>query len=254
MNIISDIDFYDFYFNGHYLSEFGGYVGSTSGGLKTYSLLPSRSFTTDKPLNYDGEIVFESRLEPRKFNVPVVFDDIDEVGIRKIASWLDVQNDTMFFFRDDNLYLNVSINSQDCDFDTISGVDGEIDIAFIAHDPYFYDRNLTKYSITDVEKDRKYAIINSGSVESFPTITVTNEDTFTINLFDRNRKLIQSFTVEYPNGTVVIDSKYCTCSRGDKNLFNYINGEFLNIPSGVSYISFSKDVESVNIEFRPRSK
>lgn len=254
MNIISDIDFYDFYFNGHYLSEFGGYVGSTDGGLKTYSLFPSRSFTTDKPLNYDGELVFDSHLEPRKFEVPIVFDRIDEFGIRKIASWLDVERDTMFFFKDDNLFLNCSIDSSDCDLTTISGIDGEIALPFIAHDPYFYDRNLTSYEYENAVKDKKYSMYNSGSVECFPKITVTTEDTFTINVFDINEELIQSFTVGYPKGTVEIDSKYCTCVRGNKNLFNNIDGEFLKLPSGVFYMSFSKSLEKAEVEFRPRSK
>ena len=62
-----------------------GIIGG-SDPLTSYPLLPSRTYVTDRAIGQDGMTVFESYLEPRTFEVPVFFENIDDGGIRKIAS------------------------------------------------------------------------------------------------------------------------------------------------------------------------
>lgn len=85
MNILENINFYDFSFNGKKLSDFDGIIGG-SDPLTSYPLLPSITYVTDRAIGQDGMTVFESYLEPRTFEVPVFFENIDDGGIRKIAS------------------------------------------------------------------------------------------------------------------------------------------------------------------------
>lgn len=256
MNILSDINFMDFYYNGHYLSEYGGYVGSSDGGLKKYSLLPQRTYYTDKALGYDGNIVFGSYLEPRIFNVPIVFDNIDEFGIRSIAGWLNCPDVSKFYFLDDTLYINCCLDSNASDLDSISGKDGECELQFIANDPYYYNLNPSSYSFFDIKKGNLFPMINAGNVKAFPKITVVNpsNDKFTINVHDINKNIIASFGVKIPDSkdAIEIDSKYCTCIAGKRNLFNCVSGEYLSFPTGVFYLSFDVNARHFKTEFTPR--
>lgn len=252
MNILSDINFFDFYYNGHYLSEFGGYVGSTDGGFKKYSLLPSRTYVTDKPLNYDGTIVFDSYLEPRTFRVPIVFESIDDAGIRAIAGWLNTKKDEKFYFADDSLYINCVLDSNATDFDSISGVDGECELNFLANDPYYYSLNPSNYVFSNVSKETLLPMMNGGNVECFPKIKVSTSQSFILNVHDINTNIIQQFSVTSPMSPTTIDSKYCTCVSGNYNLFNNTEGKFPVFPPGVFYISFNIDIKEVTLDFVPR--
>ena len=252
MNILSDINFFDFYYNGHYLSEFGGYVGSTDGGFKKYSLLPSRTYVTDKQLNYDGNIIFDSYLEPRSFKVPIVFESIDDAGIRTIAGWLNTKTDEKFFFADDTLYINCVLDSNETDLDSISGVDGECELTFLANDPYYYSMNTSNYIFQDVTGGTLLPMINGGNAECYPKIKIMTSQSFVMSVYDINSKVIQQFSVTSPMSPVTIDSKYCTCFSGSYNLFNNTEGKFPVFPSGVFYISFNTDIKEVDVDFVPR--
>lgn len=255
MLTLNDINFMDFYFNGHFLSEFGGYIGSADGGLKTYSLLPSRTYITDKPLNYDGNIVFDSYLEPREFTVPIVFDSIDDGGIRQIAGWLNTKQDEMFYFADDSVYINCTLDSNNTDLSSISGEDGECELNFIANDPYYYALNKSTYNIEDMSANYNYNMINAGNSIAYPIITIETSKGFELDVIDVNQNVYGSFiyqggqTLKKP---IVIDSKYCTIKSGDTNLYNYIVGEFPTFPTGVFYLRLNIATPKLSVEFTPR--
>jgi predicted phage tail component-like protein len=251
VNILSDINFFDFCYNGHFLSEFGGYVGSSSGGLKKYSLLPSRTYVTDRALNSDVEYVFDSYLEPRSFTVPIFFNDIDETGIRVIAGWLNTSKPEKFYFADDSIYCNAVLD-KNTDFDSITGVDGECELSFLANDPYYYSLNKSKYTFTDVKANSTLPMINAGNVDCYPTITVKASKSFELYVLDINQNKISTFSVTDALDPTVINSKYCTCISGDKNLYNNTNGEFPVFPTGVFYLQTNIDVSEIDVEFEPR--
>lgn len=139
MRDIDKIDFYDFNFNGHYLSEFGGIVADNEGGKITYSLLPEREYVINHPFECDSTFVFKSRLKPRIWEVPIFFNDLDYAGIRKIAGWLNSPTTSQFFYKGDSLMINARINSEAINLGTYSGQEGLTKLQFIAHDPYYYD-------------------------------------------------------------------------------------------------------------------
>lgn len=255
MLTLNDINFMDFYFNGHFLSEFGGYIGSTDGGLKTYSLLPSRTYVTDKPLNYDGNIVFDSYLEPREFTVPIVFDSIDDGGIRQISGWLNTKKDEKFYFADDSVYINCTLDSNNTDFSSIGGDDGECELNFIANDPYYYALNSSVYNFENTQANYSYNMINAGNSVAYPIITVETSKGFKLDVLDINQKEYCSFVYQGSktlNKPIVIDTKYCMIKSGDTNLYNNIVGEFPVFPTGVFYLRLNVSVPKLSVEFRPR--
>lgn len=255
MLTLNDINFMDFYFNGHFLSEFGGYVGSADGGLKTYSLLPERTYITDKPLNYDGNIVFDSYLEPREFTVPIVFDSIDDGGIRQIAGWLNTKKDEQFYFADDSVYINCTLDSNNTDFSSIGGDDGECELNFIANDPYYYALNSSVYNFENTQANYSYNMINAGNSVAYPIITVETSKGFKLDVLDINQKEYCSFVYQGSktlSDPIVIDTKYCMIKSGDINLYNNIVGEFPVFPTGVFYLRLNVSVPKLSVEFKPR--
>lgn len=270
MNVISDINTYDFFFNGHFLSEFGGYVGSTDGGLKKYPFLPSREYATDSPLEYDGEYVFDSHLAPREWEVPIVFDNIDDAGLRQVAGWLDTSTAAKFYYADDTVYIMACLNGDNNDISSVSGKDGEITLNFIAHDPFYYAINPSTYTFTNIMQDTKshaniYNMINAGTKTAFPTISVMATHSFVLNVLDSTQTQVASLIVDLDDVTtgstqfgklpIVIESRYCTCTCGDYNLYGCVKSKFPLLPVGVFYFSFSpyKDDEGVTHPFDVKS-
>ena len=139
MRDIDKINFYDFYFNGHYLSEFGGIVASNDGGKIIYSLLPQREYVTNRTYGFDIEAVMDTRLSARPWEIPVYFENLEYSGIRRIANWLNVTEPKMFYFKGDSVYINAMIDSDSVNVNTYTGTEGLFVIKFIAHDPFYYD-------------------------------------------------------------------------------------------------------------------
>lgn len=139
MRDVNNINFYDFYFNGRYVSDLGGIVADNSGGKLTYSLIPEREYVTNSPKDVDGEFVFMTRLKPRTWEIPVYFEDLGYTEIKQIASWLDSPKASEFYFRGDSIMIMARIAPEAVDITTYSGREGLLKIPFIAHDPYYYD-------------------------------------------------------------------------------------------------------------------
>ncbi len=252
MHTLSDINFYDFYYNGHFLSEYGGYIGSTDGGLKRYSLLPSRSYVTDRPLGLDGKYIFDSYLEPRTFSVPVVFEELDDAGIRQISGWLNTSRDSRFYFADDSLYINAVLDTKASDFDSISGIDGECELNFIANDPYYYALIPSSYTFENTKVGQQLPMVNAGNIDCYPKIMVDCGKAFEISVLNAKHEVIQTFSVDSEKRNIELDSKYCTCISGDLNLFDTTDGEFLTLPTGVFYLAINQEVSKVKVDFVPR--
>ena len=139
MRDVNSIDFYDFYFNGRYVSDLGGIVADDSGGKIAYSLVPEREYVTNSPKDVDGEFVFMTRIRPRTWQIPVFFEDLAYTEIKNISSWLDSPKESEFYFRGDSLMIKARVAPESIDIVTYSGNKGLLTIPFIAHDPYYYD-------------------------------------------------------------------------------------------------------------------
>lgn len=245
--------FDDFAFNSKKLSEIGGYVGSANGGLKTYSVLPSRSYTTDKPLNTDITTVYASSLEPRTFEVPIVFDKLDDGKIREIAMWLDSPTASQFSWVGDTVYINACLDGSAFDFESSSGQDGQLNLKFIAHDPFYYDITQSKHTISSLTSGQSYAFENEGYGELPPYMTITCSGDIKIEILNSENKVYTTTNITGITGGVKIDSTAleCTLLSGASH-FSHIDN-FPMLPQGEFKVKVTgTNLTNMQLDYRQR--
>lgn len=251
----TNMNFYDFYFNGKKLSDIGGIVGSSDSGLKQYSVLPSRTYVTDKPLNSNISTVYASSLEPRTFEVPVFFEKLDDGKLREIAMWLDTPVAGKFQWVDDNVYINACLDSTDFDMQSISGDNGEISLKFIAYDPFYYSINETQYTHTssDFVSGKLYDGSNNGYKELDPIIKISCSGTIKIEFLDDEESVYctTNITSIIAGVTINCETQECNLYSG-ANHFNNIDN-FPYIKNGnFKYRITGSNISNVSITFRER--
>lgn len=247
MKTIQNIDFLDFYFNGHYLSEFGGMIGGAD-RLSEYPLLPKRNFITDRAIGQDGNTVFDSYLDPRQFEVPIFFENIDSAGIRNIAAWLNVKEDVPFWYKGDSLKLSCTLDANDFSLETISGADGHTSLKFIAHDPYFYEVNPSAFEYELSEKSNTISFENLGTVECYPLISIIGSGEITLSIIDSNKNELSKCTIKDVKQGVFLDSTQHTCYTVDlANSYQNFSGTFPIIPVGKSNIKVEGNVTTITV-------
>lgn len=247
MNLLRNIDFIDFNFNGKWLSDFGGIVGGTE-PLKQYPLLPTRSFITDRAADQDGQYVFDSYLEPRVFEVPVFFEDIDKAGLRNIAAWLNVEKESWFYFKDDDVKIKCMIDGEYL-LDTLSGGNGQVYLKFIAHDPYYYAIDNTVITKQHTESGTIFDvdITNSGNSKSFPTVKVYGTGDIVLQVIV-SENILTECTITDVISNATVDSLYCNCLSGSgANWFDHFDGTFPEFPTGQFTLRISGTSSKVEI-------
>lgn len=245
--------FDDFYFGDKKLSELGGYVGSSDGGLKQYSVLPSREYTTEKPLGTDITTVYASSLEPRTFSVPVVFDQLDDGKIREIAMWLDSPSPKKFQWVGDTVYIEAFLDSTAFDMESSSGQDGQIELKFIAFNPYWLDVTQYNQTISSLTSAKEYEFTNSGYGELAPYLTITCSGTIKIEVLDKDKNVYTTTNITDITGGVRINSETlgCTLLSGASH-FSKID-TFPMIPNGKFFIKVTgSSLTNMNVKYRQK--
>lgn len=241
MNKLKKGEYMDFNYKGRWLSEFGGYVGSTDGGFRTFSLLPSRSYVTEKPLGSNKTIVFVSSLDPRTIVIPIVFEDMTEIGLRDVAAWLDSPEPSPLYFKGEDIAIDCVLDAQAFDIETIGGIDGLVEIKFIANDPIFYSMKENKTILTNVKTTQKYTIKNPSTYEVFPTIEVSCNGKLTIVIYDKNDKICSTSVITDITSGVIIDCLNLDCTTlSGAPWFDKID-TFPTLPVGDFKIMFAGD-------------
>lgn len=232
MRNFDDIDFYDIQFGDHKLSDFGGYVGSSDGGLKQFSLLPTRSYVTDKPLGSNTTTVFDSSFEPRVIEIPAVFDDISGDKIRRLAQWLDSPNPKKLSFVGDDVYIWACLDSTDFNVQLSSSDNGQISLKYICFDPFYYDLNETQYTLTTVTSGTAYEYTNSGYGDLPPNITISCGGTIKIEILKGDDSVYTTTNITDITAGVKINSETleCTLLSGASHFAHIDN--FPMIPQG----------------------
>lgn len=239
MHNILNVDIKDFYFNGRYLSSFGGYVGSSS-GLSELTALPAREYVTDRAVGQDGVSVFDSYLEPRSFVIPVVFHDLSAVTVREISTWLNTKTPTQFYWKNDDLKINVMVDGDSMStFRLIAEKTGFVEIKFIAHDPYFYELDEIVFSgtFTFIPYIGSFASIdinNYGSEVSYPIIDLNASGNIVIEIKDYLGNVVQRMAVNNAISDLYIDNKnrIITHNNGQSAYTLLLGNNFINIPVG----------------------
>lgn len=253
MNKFEGLTFDDFIFNGKKLSDFGGYVGSTDSGLKTYSLLPTRSYVTDKPLGSNITTVYDSSFEPRTFEVPIVFDQLTDGKMREIAMWLDSPTPSKFQWVEDNVYINACLDATDFNVQSSSGQDGQIPLKFICFDPFYYDLNETQYTLTAVTSGTAYEYTNSGYGDLPPNITISCSGTIKIEILKGDDSVYTTTNITDITAGVKINSETleCTLLSGASHFAHIDN--FPMIPQGDFKIRVTgSNMSNLILQYRQR--
>lgn len=253
MNKFEGLTFDDFIFNGKKLSSLGGYVGSTDNGLKTYSLLPTRSYVTDKPLGSNITTVYDSSFEPRTFEVPIVFDELTDGKMREIAMWLDSPEPSHFQWVGDNVYINACLDATDFNVQSSSGQDGQIPLKFICFDPFYYDLNETQQTLTTVASGTAYEYTNKGYGDLPPNITISCGGTIKIEILDGSDAVYTTTNITDITAGVKINSETleCTLLSGASHFAHIDN--FPMIPQGSFKIKVTgSNMTNLILKYRQR--
>lgn len=249
------LTFDDFYFNNKKLSDLGGIVASSDGGLKQYSLLPSRSYVTDRPLGSDVATVYASYLEGRAFEVPIFFDQLTDGKIRELAMWLDTPTTGKFQWVGDDVYINAYLDSTDFAVNSISGQDGSIPLKFIAYDPFFYSIDQTQYihASENFTSGQTYNGTNDGYGTLDPIIKISGSGTIKVEVFDSENNPYTTTNVTGVIAGVTINSETQECKLySGANHFNNIDN-FPEIPNGnFTYKITGDNISNVEITFREK--
>lgn len=230
---IENMDFMDFYFAGHKLSEFGGYVGSSDGGIKSYSVLPQRNYVTDRAIGSDIETIYSSNLQPRTFEVPVVFEELTNGKLREIAQWLNSPKPSQFYWIGDSVYCNVVLDGSDFNASTSSGIDAQIPLKFICYDPFLHNLTQTKHTISPLVSGKENTFTNKGYGDLPPIITIAGSGEIKIEVLGSDKKVLTTTTIKDVTGGVTLNSKTleCTLMSGASH-FRNMTGSFPLLPSG----------------------
>lgn len=260
MQNIDALDSRDFYFNGHWLSEFSGEIAGQSGNAPL-SVLPQLDIKSERVLGRHGEFVSGATYSPRTFSVPVLFNDIKK--IRDIASWLQVLTPQDFYFKNDTVKAKCMINSV-LDLQNYS-YQGTVELRFICHNPFYKAVNDITYSIekatsaststvgnvTTIKKttlSTATSITNSGNKESFPKISVYGSGSITVSVNTN------SFTIVLDNtGTdyVDIDTEFLTVYKGTANRISSMTlVGFPTLVAGTNTLSASGTCTKIVVQCR----
>lgn len=253
MNKFEGLTFDDFIFNGKKLSDLGGYVGSTDGGLKTYSLLPTRSYVTDKPLGSNITTVYDSSFDPRVMEIPIIFDELTDGKMREIAMWLDSPEPSHFQWVGDNVYINACLDATDFNVQSSSGQDGQIPLKFICFDPFYYDLNETQHTLTTVTSGTTYEYTNNGYGDLPPNFTISCGGTIKIEILKGDDSVYTTTNITDITAGVKINSETleCTLLSGASHFAHIDN--FPMIPQGDFKIRVTgSNMSNLILQYRQR--
>jgi predicted phage tail component-like protein len=209
VNVLNDarnhVNALDFYFNGHWLSEFEGVVISSVGGngiRDMNALVPLKENKVEQVLGKEAWLVTNVLYNPRSFVVPVFFQKLSD-NIREIAAWLNILEPTDFYFENDEQKLLCLVDGQ-IDIGNLGYIGADIggvtEIKFIAYDPFYYAIKDVKWIFTTgayvkAEEDKKYGLKlntvsnfsnlilkNNGNYKSYPLIKITGSGDITLTI------------------------------------------------------------------------
>ena len=222
MNKTQSITFEDFNYKGTNLSDLGWIVAGTDKGIKSYSVLPSMSFTTDRAIGSNVTTVYDAHLEPRPFEVSIFKEDIQDGDIRKLAAWLQAFEDGKFYFVGDDVYCNTRLDSQAFEAEHLGVCSGQIPLKFICHDPYYYSLEPKTQTLTSLKSGQVYTCINSSTAEIFPYIQVACNGAVKIEVYDLNNNLLSTTNITDITAGVRIytETQDCTLLSGASHFSN----------------------------------
>jgi predicted phage tail component-like protein len=228
MKNIIDITFNDFYFNGHWLSEFEGGIGGKQ-GLEPFSILPTKDIKSEKITGRHGEFVYSITYNPRTFTIPVYFENLDR--IREIAGWLSTSQPVDFYYEGDTVKIKAMIDTA-IDIESyilISQPAGLTELKFIAHNPVYTLINETPNRYTT--NLTSFTLLNDANIESYPQIKIEGTGNISVGI---NGK---SFSIAGLTDYMYVDGLYMTVYKNTTNYLPNFVGTFPILKPGINTIS-----------------
>ena len=223
----------DFRLGDKTLSYFNGIIINPTETTKKRNLLPEIDHITDKDTINNGERYIRSRYQPRIIEISTMFSGKD-VDIEELTAWLG-KNEPQKFSWEDELFLDKEIQviyNKGFDAEVYYGKDfyGEVELSFIAHDPFWRIKNEKEKIITNPTIGTEYYVQSKGNVKSEPIIRITPNGTQSSIVFSWNDLTI---TLQNIDSEIYIDSSGLT-----GQVYNYSNG--IKIPQMLKFFSNSK--------------
>lgn len=183
----------------------------------------------------DGYLIYTDNTR-KGFTIPVEFffnsDNYTE-NIRGIKEWLCGEGNLIFSDEPDKYYkaavysaFNIEIALQKL---------GQFIVLFDCQ-PYAYAINNNVITLTTPGN-----INNPGNIESQPKITIYGQGNITLNI---NDKVIQLTDIV---DSITIDSELFDCYKGDELKNNCMTGEFPTLKVGENSISWTGEVNKIEI-------
>lgn len=246
----------DFYYNGRWLSDFGGEIAG-SNGMSPFSVLPQLDIKSESVIGMDGQLVYGSSYQPRTFVVPVYFKDLTR--IREIASWLSTKQPTDFYFKGDDVKISVLLDSAI----DIQGycLQGTVELKFIAHNPYYSavddekfvvvksaQNKVTKVgSVTTMEQTslRDIQITNKGTINSYPMFTIYGTGEISVGVNGEVFTVRLGTTDDY----VTVDTQRYAVYKDNTNRMNDLITDTLPaLECGINRISVGDNCTKIEIQ------
>lgn len=195
----------DFSFNGKRLSDFNGWIHTTSNPFRS-ALLPSQELKSEV-IPSIGEVFVGKTLGTRKWSLGIFFDNI--LDQREIANWLIMTaSESEFYFVGDSVKINALVENAD-DLEIYAEGDvfmGQFTINFVAYDPYYYPIDNKTLEFTTFSQEIVFN--NDGNRESFPILEFELNGLQNVKFKLNNDSL---FEVSEAQDKLIIDSIYHTC-------------------------------------------
>lgn len=276
--IIEKVDYVGFTYKNYHTSQFG-LKSASDGSRYSRDLLPSSDEYTTDVIGGDGTYFFGSKLTNRTFNFNLVFDTLTEQELRELGRWL--YNDGLIspLILDETPYIQYYVKLQNrpqikfVPFEDDYGArvyKGELNVEFVAYDPYGYapykwlssytDANIGEWSAAsrlltsntkngaayyDVYAANKIPLYNPGDVATDFILTMSLNANKILIITLTN---IGDFTLNFSSNTVAsqvkVDTKKRLITKSTDSWATYTvendklsDGDFFKIPVSIETIS-----------------
>lgn len=117
------------------------------------------------------------------------------------------------------------------------GADGQANLKFIAHDPYYYEANPVVYEYTGLSGDTfTYNYENKGQSISYPVIELYGSGEFTITVKGSDGSVLSECIISNVTSGVIVDSMYGNVlGASGASFYNNFDGRFPYIPKNDGY-------------------
>lgn len=194
------------------LSDFGGIIINKDKNAYNKNLLPDPNHITDSDDMRDGEIYLKTTYGTRAIEITCFFSE--EMGggnLFELNKWLGKKRQQIFEWVGDDECKQIDViynKGFDVDIFYNEKFYGQIDLTFIAHNPYYRIKNEYPIKYTNLVLNKEYFVRPKGNTDSYPLIQITPNGTQNKIKFNWNDVAVELTNVDKP---IYIDCEAGMC-------------------------------------------